>query len=204
MDDSNGKIRKLFKDVLDASADPTPGTGNVVNINAASQGNVFSVGNNNNNVNITSQSVVLNPKIRPGEHHLSSEQAHTIRQLVNDIVQAEKHSKKTPRNHAAVWTSLKRKFKFSKYELVEQHKYDEIVSYLRQTLGRLKRSKQARKAPDWRTSRYRYIYTKIKEQALLEWKDEYLESNFGVGSMKDLSDSELQAFYDVVASKSKA
>ena len=195
MDDFESKVTQLFK----KSFSKSEGSSSVPqNVTTSGTGNIVSIGTNH--INVTNQDVVVKPNVMPGLHHITSEQQYIIRTLVNEVVKAEMVAKTNPRNHAAVWSALKRKYKFSSYKFIEQEKFPEVESYLRQTIGRLKRSKSARRSPSWRKSRYTFIHTRLKELGRVDDKDWYLEFNFGCSSLTELTDDQLQKTYDWVAS----
>lgn len=193
MDDFSSKVTKLFEDNVEKGEWSGPSA----NYDIAGKGNVVSIGNNN--VNITSHDVIVQPKISPGEHHITNEQAYKIKNLVDEVVLAEKSAKRKPRTHAAVWGALKKKFKFASYRMLEQNQFDDVLKYLQQDLGRLRRAKGARTAPDWRKSRYRFIHARLKQLGKTSLKDDYIAMEFGVSSLKELNDNELQHVYDWVA-----
>jgi hypothetical protein len=195
MDDFESKVTQLFKEGFSESEESSSVPQSVT---TSGTGNIVSIGTNH--INVTNQEVIVKPNVMPGSHHITSDQQYVIRMLVDDVVIAEKASKKKPRNHAAVWTALKRKFKFSSYKFIEQEKYPEVESYLRQTIGRLKRAKSARGFSSWRKSRYSFIYARLKELGRTEDKDWYLEFSFGCSSLTELTDDQLQQTYDWVAS----
>ncbi|SHH39654.1 hypothetical protein SAMN05216361_0030 [Marisediminitalea aggregata] len=198
MDDFESKVTQLFKENFSESE----GSSSIPqSVTTSGTGNIVSIGTNH--INVTNQEVIVKPNVMPGSHHITSEQQYVIRGLVDDIVKAEKVSKAKPRNHAAVWSALKRKFKFSSYKFIEQVKYPEVEIHLRQSLGRLRRAKSSRQSPSWRRSRYGFIYARLKELERVEDKEWYLEFNFGCSSLTELTDEQLQQTYDWVASLKK-
>ncbi|MER2490676.1 ORF6C domain-containing protein [Catenovulum sediminis] len=160
-------------------------------------GNIIAGGS----ISINQPPAIQHIKITPGEQHISNAQAYEIKELVRQIVVLEALVKEKPRGYAAVWGSFKRKFKCTKYQLLTQDQFDPAISYLRQTIGRLSSSANAKQSPDWRKRKYSFIHTNVKKLGLQEEKDDYLAINFGAASLKELNDDELQQVYAWVAKK---
>ena len=105
-------------------------------------------------------------KIIPGEEHISDAQAQQIKKLVAEIVKLEKHVKDKPRSYGAVWSTFQNKFECTSYKLLKEELFEQAISYLRQTIGRLDKASNATDAPDWRSRKYKYIHTNSKSMNL--------------------------------------
>lgn len=175
--------------------------------------NIKIVGNNNiagtSITVIKTEEVVVKPKVKvtPGEGCITDKQAALIRNLVAEIVTLEKQLKQRPKHYAQVYGALfrhlsknKRRPEITSYRLIPLDKFNEAETYLRSWIGRLSSLKTApKKDSNWRKRKYAYIHTNIKQFSLETKLREYLQQKFGVTSLKDLSDEELQKTYQAVA-----
>jgi len=191
------KVRALFGDSQKQWNQDVPSVSQVV----SGTGNIVAGGN----VTIHHRAVVVKTQVIPGAMHISQETARTLTELVNQIVVAEAAVRKSPRNHAAVWGALKRKFKYSSLSLMPAIHGEEAISALRQDLGRLLGSKSApKRVPDWRNKRYTAIHARVKQLGIEHWKTQHLQERYSVSSLKDLSDDDLDAVYQAVFARKKA
>lgn len=133
------------------------------------------------------------------EGDLKEEQAAKIKQMVDDIVELEKITKRTPKTYAAVWSAFKKNFKVANYRKIREDDYDKAVAYLQRWRGRLKMSKSLpKKEPDlYRKKRYGDIFAISKNE--LGWTkkdvDNYIFDVYHVSSIRELSDKELENLY---------
>lgn len=134
---------------------------------------------------------------------ISESQVYALQRLMDEIVAVEAKVKRKPRTYAAVRGAFKTRFKLASYRRLPAARFDEAVSYLRQTLGRLSagRSAPAKLGPAWRKRQYAYI--KINTQGLEDWLADYLQRKFDATSIADLSDADLKQTYSAVASKKR-
>lgn len=165
------------------------------NVEHIGDGNIIAGGN----VSINQPPPIHVVNVVPGELHITNSQACEIKELVSQIVSLEKLVKAKPRGYAAVWAGFKRKFKCPKYQLLTQEQFEPAISYLRQTIGRLSRTSKAKQSPDWRKRKYSFIHTNVKQLGIESQRKDFMAMNFGVDSMKQLSDSELEQLYHWVA-----
>lgn len=191
------KVRALFGESQKQWNQDFPSVSQVV----SGTGNIVAGGN----VTIHQRPVVVKTQVIPGAMHISQETARILTDLVNQIVVAEAAVKKSPRNHAAVWGGLKRKFKYSSLSLMPAIHGDEAISSLRQDLGRLLGSKSApNRVPGWRNKRYTAIHARVKQLGIEHWKTQHLQERYGVSSLTDLNDDDLESVYRAVFAKQKA
>lgn len=191
------KVRALFGESQKQWNQDVPSVSQVV----SGTGNIVAGGN----VTIHQRPVVVKTQVIPGAMHISQETARILTDLVNQIVVAEAAVKKSPRNHAVVWGALKRRFKYSSLSLMPAIHGDEAISSLRQDLGRLLGSKSApNRVPGWRNKRYTAIHARVKQLGIEHWKTQHLQERYGVSSLTDLNDDDLESVYRAVFAKQKA
>ena len=134
---------------------------------------------------------------QPGD--LTEEQAARLKELVDDIVNLEKTVKRSPKSHAAVYNALKRYFKVAYYRKIRQEDFKKAELYLMRWRGRLTKPLK-RKEPDaYRKRRYASIFSRLKNQ--FGWTknqvDKYILTEFGVPSIRDLTDDQLERLYSL-------
>lgn len=135
-----------------------------------------------------------------GPEHLTNEQRMILKKLVDEIVEMEAIAKKKPKNYGPVWKSVNTLCHASEYKLILQTDFPKAEKYLRMWLGRLSSSKTAQKKdPNWRKRRYSFIHTNCKQFGLEEKMRSFILRNYGVESLKDLSDAELTATYQAIS-----
>ncbi|WP_082890746.1 helix-turn-helix domain-containing protein [Eikenella longinqua] len=160
-----------------------------------------------NNINTTKHVSKTVAEVKPGKGHITDEQASTIQKLVDDIVVIESSVKQKPRGHKAVWTAFNRRMKIPSYRLLRLEQFDDACNYLRSTVGRLMKQKNARKklpGDEWRNRKYRYIHASFKEIPELEtWFKRHIKAKFKVDSKADLSDDELEQAYTSLSNKKR-
>lgn len=138
---------------------------------------------------------------KPGDEHISQQQAATLTALVNEIVELEAKLKKQPKTHRAVWGALNAYMSVTRYLLIPAVGFEKAEKYLRQWLGRLNSMASAPKKDndEWRKRKYAYIKINSKNDA--EAINAYLLKNFAVTSLTELSNDELDKVYRYVASR---
>ncbi|MBF0284486.1 MAG: ORF6C domain-containing protein [Magnetococcales bacterium] len=144
-------------------------------------------------------------EVKPGDGHISEDQAAKLTELVQQIVELEaKLKKKAPRSFRGVWGALNAHCGFTRYRLILYTDYGKAENYLRQWIGRLNSMASAPVADNdaWRKKRYAYI--KINTKDLEAWLTAYLKKNYKVDSITELTDEELDRTYRAVASKKRA
>lgn len=135
---------------------------------------------------------------------ISESQAYELLRLMDEIVDIETRIKQRPRDEKAVRGAFKARFKLASYRRLPAARFDEAVSHLRQTIGRLSaaRSAPSKLGSDLRKRQYAYI--KINTRGLEDWLVNYLERKFDAVSIADLDDRDLKTVYSAVASKKRA
>ncbi len=135
-----------------------------------------------------------------GPEHINDEQKARLRELVNEIVALETAIKRAPKRHGAIWSALTAKFKVPSYHRLKAADFAQTEAYLIAWRARLRRTEEAaRKDPDWRNSRYRYIYGAAKEIGRDGEIPQLLVDRYSGRSLKELSDLELEAVYRIIA-----
>lgn len=178
-------------------------TSNVIHMNAKNSniiGNIHD-GANVTLINTPKYQTKVTAEVKPGEEHITEEQAALLMRLVKEIVELETLAgKRNPKSHQAVWSSLNAHCGVSRYRLISVGTYPKAELYLRQWLGRLSRLKSAPKNDtEWRKRKYAYI--KINTQHLQDWLQSYLLERFDVTTLSELTDDDLQKVYNAVSSK---
>ena len=112
-------------------------------VSVRGDGNI--VGNNNTYIHTEKVVKEVKAEVRPGEEHITDEQAAAIQARVGEIVELEKATKRRPKSFAAVYGALNKAFKAPKYRLHKRENYPAIEKYLREWIGRLSRSAGAKR-----------------------------------------------------------
>ncbi len=133
----------------------------------------------------------------PTEAHISEEQKVTLRRLVEEIVELEKTTKRRPKEFRAVWRALNGYMKVSTYHYIPREEFEKARKYLDQWKGRLQQPLKRKDVDEWRRQRYTAIHTILSKE--LGWDDEAYRRDltrlFGVDSLTDLDDDELNSYY---------
>jgi transcriptional regulator with XRE-family HTH domain len=138
---------------------------------------------------------------QPGD--LTEEQAARLQLLVDDIVNLEKTVKRSPKSHAAVWNALKRKFKVAYYRKIGEEDFQKAELYLMMWRGRLTKPSRKKTPDSYRKRRYASIFSRAKNQ--LGWTkeevDNFIFAQYGVSSIRNLSDDQLERLYSKIMGK---
>lgn len=173
--------------------DVSGATGNVIGLN---HGHVTM---------ISTQKHVTNTKaeVKPGDEHISEDQAATLTGLVNDVVDSEAKLRQKPKGHRAVWSALNSHCGVTRYRLIAHGDFTKAEKYLRQWIGRLNSMASApvKVGDAWRKRHYAYIKINCKDDPT--WVERYLEKNFGASSLTELSNDQLEQTYRAVASRKR-
>ena len=140
--------------------------------------------------------------LEPGSVHISEDEARTLTDLVNKVVELERVVRVEPRSIRAVWGALNAHCGVTRYRLIPKERFPQARKYLDQWMGRLNSAKSApvKDGDNWRRRRYAYIKVNSKSQADAEALATYISTNFGANSLADLSNDELERAYRYVAS----
>lgn len=143
--------------------------------------------------------------IQPGPEHIADEQKARLKALVDDVVKLESAARRSPKSHAAVWGALNKRMRASSYHLIKAVDYDRAEKFLREWIGRLSSTKTAeKKDPDWRKRKYSYIFLNVKQLNAQDRLDALLHDPYLVKSLKELTNEQLAAVYQKVASWKRA
>ncbi len=150
-------------------------------------------------INTNVHKTVVKADVKPGDEHITEAQAAKLTELVNEIAELETKLKKAPKSYRAIWSSLNYYMKVTKYRLIRLDDFERARKYLSQWIGRLNSMKTAPIADvdTWRKRKYAYI--KINSKNYPELLDQYIKSHFGVASLTELSNDELDQTYRYVA-----
>lgn len=178
-------------------------------VNSASLSNSIIAGSGStiHNISTTHHTTKTIAKVKPGEEHITNEQAALLQLLVNEVATNEKYIKLNPRNHRAIWAALNSHMKVPSYRLIKKEQFDKAEKYLRTTLGRLNSQKSAKtKLPknDWRNRKYRYIHASFNEvPELEEWFRLHILKKYGTENKSELDDEQLEHAYTSLANKKR-
>lgn len=159
----------------------------------------------NNNTIILGNNNKINTKSKKEDKPkdaISEEQASEIKLLVQEIGKIYEDTGKTNRAaYSSVYNKLYNKFKVTSYKNIKKSDYDSAMFYLRRERTIAKSQLQDTNFQAWRKKAYKDIYTKlnmcdIPRENLLCYISNELKRE--VLSLKDLSDSELRYFYNLV------
>lgn len=168
--------------------------------NSSSVGNMNVTGNNNT---VAGRDVIKTEKhvtvtkadVKPGEEHISDEQAAKLQELVKDVVEYENLTKRNPKGFSAVWSMLNNHCGVPKYRLIRSEDYDDAVTFLLKWKGGLSGKKSARKGDRWRDDRIKAIQTVIRKFDLERRYRNYIRKEFDEESTLNLTDDELDKAY---------
>ena len=140
-------------------------------------------------------------EVKPGEEHISDEQAAALRVLVDAVVETESRLKQKPKGHRAVWGALNAHCGVPAYRLIRVEDFGKAQKYLHQWIGRLGSMPSApvKDGDAWRKRKYAYI--KINSKADPAAVDRYIAKNFKASSLTELDNDQLEKVYRYVASR---
>ncbi|MBF0518602.1 MAG: helix-turn-helix transcriptional regulator [Nitrospirae bacterium] len=134
---------------------------------------------------------------------LTDAQAARIQDLAEEIVELEKETSGKPKSLAAVYNAISKHFKVHYYRQIRETEFQKAESYLIRWKGKLKKAKTA---PDkdillCRKKCCSNILAITKKE--LGWTkkglDNYIYEIYGVNSITDLEDSQLEHLYSKVS-----
>lgn len=139
----------------------------------------------------------------PGEEHISIEQRHVLKGLVEEVAEAEAKLSKSPRSHRAIWSALNAHCKTTSYTLIKKEDFEKARKYLHQWLGRLNSGKLAPvvDGEKWLQKKYAYIKINTKDPEDAAALAAYMKRNFSAESLTELSNDELEQAYRYVAGR---
>jgi hypothetical protein len=142
----------------------------------------------------------------PGEEHVSEAQVARFHELADEIVKLEKLAgKRDPATHHRVWKSLNANMKVGAMRMIPADGFKAAEKYLLTWIARLTSTKtMQKKAPDEvRARRIRFIQVNMKKLGVEERVRNYMEKNFGVRSLTELTAEQMERTYRYVASLKK-
>lgn len=152
------------------------------------------IGNNNAGVMGDGNHIHINVKaspstrpkinVQPGTEHISDTQAAEVKELVDKTVSA------TGKNHAFVWSTIKRRYRFTKYQLITHDKYDDIIKYLKKWIA------SHTVTPLNASANRKRVLARIhaeanKQKGTLEQVYAYIQGRFGTSSLSELTQGQL-------------
>lgn len=142
-------------------------------------------------------------EVKPGDEHISEDQAAELTSLVNQIVDREALLKKAPRTHRSVWAALNAHCGVTRYRLIPKDQFSKARKYLDQWMGRLGSMPSApgKVGDEWRKRHYAYIKINSKMPEDEEAVRAYMKRNFAGDSLTKLTDDELRQLYKYVADR---
>jgi len=166
-------------------------------------GNVIGVINGGTIHQVNTQSHVQKTiaEVRPGDEHISDEQAAALHALVDKVVETEQRLKAKPRGHRAIWGALNAHCGVPAYRLIRAEDFGKAQKYLHQWVGRLDSMASApvKDGDAWRKRKYAYI--KINSKMDPDAVDRYVAKNFKATSLTELDNQQLEQVYRYVASR---
>lgn len=173
-----------------------------------------------NGGNLTAQQVVvgnvnhytvarpLRPRVvvTPGEGVVTDAQKAKINELRVDWIALHNSIKKAPLTDAAAWMKINRKAGVTSYHLIPSERYDLVVKFIKQEMGKLRSMRSApKKDVTWRAQRISAIKARSKNQlGRADAYRLYITKAFGATSLADLSDDQLQRTYSHIMGKKPA
>ncbi|MFN7184498.1 MAG: helix-turn-helix domain-containing protein [Thermomonas haemolytica] len=191
-------VRSMNAAKAEAAASPAISVSGAANIEQFPQAG-------SNITQITTQRHVTTTKaeVKPGDEHITEQQAARLTALVNDIVEHEQRLKQRPKGHRAIWSSLNRHCGVTRYRLIPAAAFEKAETYLLKWLGRLNAMPTAAISDNetWRKRKYAYIKINTQTGGLDDWLAGYLSRTFRASSLTELTDDQLNKVYQAVARK---
>ena len=131
---------------------------------------------------------------KPGIEHVTEKQRAELQALVGEIVTISTALKKKPQTHAGVWSVLNRAMKVPKYDLIPLRDFELAKAHLVRQRAILTGMKSApKKVSGWRTSAIGAIHARARETPTgTERRKRYMLKNFGVDTMTECSDDQIE------------
>jgi len=140
-------------------------------------------------------------EVKPGNEHISDEQAAALQALVQVVAETEVRLKAKPRSFRSIWGALNAHCGVPQYRLIRAEDFSKAQKYLHQWSGRLDSMATApvKDGDSWRKRKYAYI--KINSKVDPAAINRYIAKNFGAVSLVDLDNQQLEQVYRYVASR---
>lgn len=145
-------------------------------------------------------------EVKPGEQHITDEQAAKLLELVNEVARLEETLKQKPKGHRAIWGALNAHCEVPKYRLIKLDEFPRAKRYLDQWIGRLNSMATApvKDEDAWRKRRYAYIKINSHDEVSAAAVQKYIATKFKAASLTELSDEDLEKTYRYVASRKRS
>lgn len=140
-------------------------------------------------------------EVKPGELHISDEQAAALHALVDKVAETELRLKAKPRGHRSIWAALNAHCGVPQYRLIKAEDFAKAQKYLHQWIGRLDSMASApvKDGDAWRKRKYAYIKINSKDDP--DAVARYIARNFKATSLTELDNNQLEQVYRYVASR---
>ncbi|SMH62879.1 hypothetical protein [Azospirillum agricola] len=205
--DDGDRRRKRVADIFEYASTPRRRSGSQKpSAEVAVSGNIIT-GNNNSFTVIKTERVVRKEIAipQPGTEHITEAQMGKLHALVSEIVRVETLTKREPATFQRVWGALRMKMKVGSNRMIPVGKFSMAERYLQQWLGRLSGTAAAQKEDDGlRSRRIKYIQTNMRKLGFEERVRGYMDGQFHVSSLSDLSIEQIEKVYRYVAGLKKS
>lgn len=155
-----------------------------------------------NNINYNSSPSITVVKVQTGVGVLTAAQKAKMNTLIKEWVEARGSVRRSKAEIAALRSAFNRAMNVNSYAEILQEDFERAMTWLRRQTGIINSMPSApKKNPNWRNTRYRAINARAKEFQDGEIRfRRYAEERYGSGSLKELSDEQLDAVYRYVFS----
>ena len=144
-------------------------------------------------------------EVKPGDEHITDEQAATLHEKIQELVDLHNLVKRTQVTKAHFWPRLNRYCHVPKYRLIKEADFYKAVRWCNQQLAILSGTKTAQKKdPDKvRNRQISFIQINIKQLGIENNYRNYLQNTFHKISTSELDPAELKRAYNWVANQKK-
>lgn len=151
---------------------------------------------NNNRIEIHVAAPPKNGQVKidvtPGPDSITDRQAAEIRELVGKVVSV------SDGNFSHVWATLKKKFRFTKYQLIHKHDFDDIRQYLRAWIASRESKNSKQPSPGYRKKLLARLHAEAsKQRGLMDSIREYAVTEFDERSLANLTPNQLMVLIKV-------
>lgn len=147
------------------------------------------IGDNNHvhlNVHVSQSAKAAPIKVQPGSQHINSAQAAEVQELVSKVVAVSNET------YSFVWGTVKRKFRFSRYELITPETYEGVCKYLRHWIASKQPTADQMTGEEQRKRLLMRIHAEArKKRRDLEQIRSYVSGRFGTNSLAELKPGQL-------------
>lgn len=167
--------------------------------------NLQIIGASNIELNQNTTKIIRNV-VQPSGNHITEEQSHTIKRLIDDIVEiivsTSKSGTTKGKYYPLWWKKLYDKYEITSYKLLPRDKFNNAESWLHQQIAILRPKLRRNNNDEWKNQHYKAIYAKanslnLSKEELYQVVMDKLELE-NISSLKDLNDRQLKQFYDKI------